>query len=212
MNKRIAFTLLIIVSMATACAQNTIESIRAEYKDVHEMIAHMATDKEGLMGAPPVYYNVNIVQNLPGTGAHRHDIRMYYGDLESDEEGDPYPPHYLRFVTSRYNYAARVFYEEYLFDKNGKLMFVYAVTPDAVDDETIYRELRLWFDGKRLLRFNVKKAPKGYQLDDYENLKKIKYEEEYTGTSIPEKYRDATDKYMSSAKRFLNMFEAIDEN
>ena len=180
----------------TAGAQNSVESIRKAYQDVHKMIDQMTPDAEGMWEMPPEYFDLKVVQNLPGTGPHEEKIRMYYGELESEEEGDPYPPHYLRFTTVKYNFAAREFYEEYLYDDKGQVMFIYALTPD-VGDELIPYELRMWFDGKRLLRFTAKKS----------TLKDV-----YSGATIPELYLSEAERCQQRAKRYLLMFKGLDEN
>lgn len=197
MSRKKIFTLLICVAWAmTAGAQNSVESIRKAYQDVHKMIDQMTPDAEGMWEMPPEYFDLKVVQNLPGTGPHEEKIRMYYGELESEEEGDPYPPHYLRFTTVKYNFAAREFYEEYLYDDKGQVMFIYALTPD-VGDELIPYELRMWFDGKRLLRFTAKKS----------TLKDV-----YSGATIPELYLSEAERCQQRAKRYLLMFKGIDEN
>ena len=97
MSRKIVFTLLLCVAwVLTAGAQNTIESIRKAYQDVHHMIDQMTPDEGGMWEMPPEYYDLKVVQNLPGTGPHQEIIRMFYGDLETEEEYDPYPPHYLQ--------------------------------------------------------------------------------------------------------------------
>ena len=107
-----AFTLLLCMAwVLTASAQHTVESIRKDYQSMHEWIALMS-DNFPSDGIPPEYFDLRVVQNLPATGPHHENIRMYYGEQEPEEEGDPYPPHYLRFTTVKYNYAAREFYEE----------------------------------------------------------------------------------------------------
>ena len=197
MSRKKIFTLLICVAWAmTAGAQNSVESIRKAYQDVHKMIDQMTPDAEGMWETPPEYFDLKVVQNLPGTGPHEEKIRMYYGELESEEEGDPYPPHYLRFTTAKYNFAAREFYEEYLYDDKGQVMFIYALTPD-VGDELIPYELRMWFDGKRLLCFTAKKS----------TLKDV-----YSGTTIPELYLSEAERCQQRAQRYLLMFKGIDEN
>ena len=173
-------------------AQNTVESIRKEYQSVHEMMSMMSDDFPA-EGMPPEYYDLHVVQNLPGTGPHHEKIRMYYGEVEStseEEDYNPYPPHFLRFVTAKYNFAAREFYEEYLYDAKGRVMFIYCKTPEVNDDMSPC-ELRMWFDGKRLLRF------KG---------------DNTTSNTIPEKYRGEADRCKQRAGRFLEMFKGIDDN
>jgi hypothetical protein len=197
MSRKKIFTLLICVAWAmTAGAQNSVESIRKAYQDVHKMIDQMTPDADGMWETPPEYFDLKVVQNLPGTGPHEEKIRMYYGELESEEEGNPYPPHYLRFTTAKYNFAAREFYEEYLYDDKGQVMFIYALTPD-VGDELIPYELRMWFDGKRLLRFTAKKS----------TLKDV-----YSGLTIPELYLSEAERCQQRAQRYLLMFKGIDEN
>jgi hypothetical protein len=192
-------------------AQNTVESIRKEYQDVHEWIGHMMPNDEGMTGMPPEYFDLHVVQNLPATGPHREDIRMFYNDVENDEESEdwtPYPDHWLRFVTAKYNFAAREFYEEYLYDNKGQVIFIYAITPDVDENMTLY-ELRMWFNGKHLLHFTAKRA-EGQEA--YENLGKGTYKEVYTGKTIPELYRHETDRFLQRAERFKDMFKGIDNN
>ena len=194
--------------MLTVSAQNSIESIRKEYQGVQQWINQMSENFPS-DGIPSEYYDLRVEQNLPGTGPHHESIRMYYGELEPEEEGDPYPPHYLRFARVKYNYAAREYYEEYLFDDKGNVMFVYAITPDVIDDMVPY-ELRMWFDGKRLLRFNAKKFDGSLTYIDIATLKKGTFKDEYTGKTIPEKFDSETDRCKQGAQRYLTLFKSID--
>lgn len=213
MRKRACFTLLLCAAWAlTASAQNTIQSIRKAYQDVHEMIDYMTPKGDDIPAMPPEYFDLQVVQNLPATGGHKENIRMYYGELEPEEEGDPYPPHYLRFVTAKYNFAAREFYEEYLYDDKGQVMFIYAITPDVTIGEIKFYELRMWFDGERLLRFTAKKVEEPFVYDDFSSLRKATFKEEYSGTTIPELYQNETRRCQQRARRFLTMFKGIDDN
>lgn len=210
--KKIISTLFLCAAIVIAVgAQNTVKSIRAEYNDVHEWIGHMMPDSDGVTGMPPEYYDLHVVQNLPGTGGHHEYIRMYFEEDETAADSIIYPPHILRFVTSRYNFAASEFYEEYLYDKKGQPMFIYAITPYAVEDEHIPYELRMYFDGPKLIHFSAKKAV-GVELFGYETLQGITYEEKYSGKTIPETYKDETDRCILRASRFLTMFKGIDDN
>ena len=211
MIKKVVFTLLLCVAgVLTVSAQNTIESIRKEYQAVHEDIERMKPDEEGFSAMPPEYYDLHVVQNLPATGGHHENIRMFYGELEPEEEGDPYPPHFLRFVTAKYNFAAREYYEEYLYDEKGQVMFIYAISPE-VGENMIPYEMRMWFDGKRLLRFTAKNA-EGATTSEYGSLLKAPFKEVYSGAVIPEMYISETDRFKQRAQRFLKMFEGIDDN
>ena len=113
------------LGVQVAKAQYTIEDIRKSYASVKEYIAQMSGDHEHLW--------------------------MYYSELE----GSPiYPPHYLWFATRKYNYAVREYYEEYLYDRKGQIMFIYASNPDVIFGEIF--EFRLYYDGQRLLKCIVK--------------------------------------------------------
>lgn len=208
MRKAIIMSLLLVGCLQVALAQNTIASIRKAYQEQKAVIAEMAEDFP-YDGMPPAYYHLSVVMNLPATGLHRENIRMFFGEMEQEEEEDynPYPPHYLSFLTTKYNYAAREFYEEYLYDKNGQVMFIYAQTPDI--DMGSMHELRLYFDGQKLLRLNVKEANDLKSYDDTA-VKAAGFKDVYTGTSIPEAYKESCDMYQQKAKQYLSMFKSID--
>ena len=193
MKRVIIMTIVFVGCLQTAIAQNTISSIRKAYQEQKETIAQMSDDFPG-EGTPPVYYHLHVAQNLPGTGPHHENVRMYYGELPSEEEGDPFPPHYLSFVTSKYNFAAREYYEEYLYDDKGQVMFIYAYTPN--EDLTKILEFRLYFDGQRLLQLNVK-------ADETDV---------YKGTTIPEEYSGYCSLYTDRARHNLDLFKAIDSH
>ena len=191
----------------TALAQNTIENIRQAYQEQKEVIAQMSDDFP-TEGFPPVYYHLHVAQNLPGTGPHHENVRFYYGEVETEKE-EIYPPHYLSFVSSKYNFAAREFYEEYLYDEKGRVMFIYARTPDV--DFPKMHEFRLYYDGDRLLRLNVKVADNLNSFDD-KVVSTASFKDVYTGTTIPEQYTQFCSQYKSRACRFLETFKVIDDN
>lgn len=205
MKRAIIMTIVFVGCLQTALAQNTIASIRKVYQEQKEEIARMSENFPG-DGTPPVYYHLHVSQNLPGTGMHHENVRMYYGELPSEEEGDPFPPHYLSFVSAKYNFAAREYYEEYLYDDKGQLMFIYAYTPN--EELTRMLEFRLYFDGQRLLRLNVKASGDSVSFSD--PLLASSFKDVYTGTTIPEEYSEYCSIYTSWASNYLKMFEAID--
>ena len=211
--KTIITTILLVLSVQGAVAQQTIEDIRKAYAGVKEHIGMMSDNFPG-EGIPPEYYHLHVSQMLPATGPHKEDVRLYYNKVESEnEEEEPriYPLHYLRFASTKYNYAAREFYEEYLYDAKGQVMFIYAITPDAGEDMIPY-ELRMWYDGKRLLRFQAKKFEGKLEYLDIASLSKGTFMEEYSGTSIPERYRREAERLPARAKGFLAMFKSIENS
>ena len=85
MKKLIVIALMMVGGLQMAVAQNTIATIRKAYQDQKNEIVQMAEDFP-YDGMPPAYYNLSVVMNLPATGLHRENIRMYFGEQEQDEE------------------------------------------------------------------------------------------------------------------------------
>ena len=198
MMKSLIVSLLMLLAGSTAAtAQHTVESIRKLYGEVQESIRHMMNDE-----MPAEYYNLHVKQNLPGTGPHDVNIYMYYDEKPGQEEDVIYPEHYLQFATTKYNFAARQYYEEYLYDAKGQLMFAYS-RYISEDIDNVY-ELRLWFDGKRMLRALAKENTS----DDWEHpvIKDV-----YTGINLPEKFQEKSESLKDGAQQILDTFNGINK-
>ncbi len=195
MKKTVVTLLLCVVAQAAMAQKYTVQSIRERYNAVHEVMQQMTPDKDGETMLPKEYIDLDVYQNLPGTGGHNERIRLWYGYLE-DGDDVIYPPRCLSFASSKYNYAAREFYEEYLYDQKGNLLFIYVKTPDVEGSNMYPYELRLWMDGKRLLRFNAK---------NHEG------KDEYTGTKIPEQFQSEVDRVKDRGAQLLEMFKGLDK-
>ena len=194
---RRVFTVFLFLALwiQGAQAQYTIEDIRKSYANVKEHIARMSGEFPG-EGIPHEYYHLNVEQNLPGTGPHHEHLWMYYDELESDAI---YPPHYLWFATKKYNYAAREYYEEYLYDNKGQLMFIYATNPDVVFGDIF--EFRLYYDGQHLLKCIVKQR----KWDEKS------YREVYNGPEAPGTYIETIKMLRGSADINLRLFRQIED-
>ena len=185
----------------TSFAQgNTVESIRQTYADVRQHINQMMNDEW-----PREYYHIDTYENLPATGPQKEDIYMYYGFIEGNEE-DIYIPHYLQFLTMKYNYSIREFYEEYLYDKKGNLLFFFVQSPDIIDDKV--SQVRAWFDGQRLLRFAVSETDFNYYTNNPKDS--MQFKQIYAGTTVPETYNGIFQHRKNMAKTYLEMFNAVD--
>ena len=195
MKKMVLMTLLVLAWVQMTYAQNTVESIRKEYAALKADIAEMMKED----GYPPVYYQVLVRQNLPGTGPHFEDTRMYYGERDDDEI---YPSHYLRMVTTKYNFAVREFYEEYLYDEKGRILFIYAQTPDADEDMETMQEFRFYFNAGKLIKVLVKNRKMGGEGA---------FADEYSGATVPTKYNFLYQNFLRWVKQFSKLFEAVDE-
>ena len=121
MGKRIYLGMLLAMTFVlSATAQDAVSVIRKHYTETQQKIE--AIEKEEI---PQEYYEVKILQNLPGTGPHQEVMRLYYNvkDNEDWQPDEPMLTRDLHFVTWKYNYAAREFYEEYLQTHTGQRVY-----------------------------------------------------------------------------------------
>ena len=200
--KRIIAFVGMMVCVLTVSAQDAVSTIRKHYTETQQMVAQYAEwEKEGDWTMPcPMYYEVNIKQNLPGTGYHKEWIRLYFYEKEN-YEGQPDEPMLFRnihFVTAKYNYAAREFYDEYLFDEKGNLEFIFARNADI--DDFKGGEYRFYFKDGKLIKVIV----------SVRNLETEKYEQKYTGAKVPADYESDYNNYLGSAEHYKELFKTID--
>lgn len=200
--KRIIAFVGMMVCVLTVSAQDAVSTIRKHYTETQQMVAQYAEwEKEGDWTMPcPMYYEVNIKQNLPGTGYHKEWIRLYFYEKEN-YEGQPDEPMLFRnihFVTAKYNYAAREFYDEYLFDEKGNLEFIFARNADV--DDFKGGEYRFYFKDGKLIKVIV----------SVRNLETEKYEQKYTGAKVPADYESDYNNYLGSAEHYKDLFKTID--
>lgn len=188
--------------MQVAMAQDEISTIRKHYAEAQEMVAEYAAwEKEGEWSMPcPMYYEVNIKQNLPGTGYHKERIRLYFFEKENEEGNADEPMLFrsLHFVTWKYNYAAREFYEEYLYDEKGNIEFAYVRNADM--DHFKGGEMRCYFQNSNLFKVLV----------SIRNEETEKYEQKYSGTMVPKEYARVYEGCQHEIDRFKHLFEEID--
>ena len=202
-------------SKPTAQEQKIVAEIRQRYADIKNMIRLMGEgpewmnsdgDEDSPGGWPPDYFHVKIVQNLPATGYHEENVRIYYEEEEIPEE--IYPPLRMAFASSKYNFAARQYYEEYLYDKKGNLIFIFAQEPDL--DTGMWRQMRFYMQGTKVVHTIVRECP---LTDDLEvrDLSQDPASEVYSGSGLPTGYIESVDTYVRKAKKIEKMFKAIDE-
>ena len=156
MKKRMILLLCLSAFLQIGWAQNTMESIRQRYSAIKDYIATHTGDNKYDGAEWGEYYHVVARQFLPGTGGHQEDVYMYFDEREEEKI---YPSHYMTFATSRYNFSAREYYEEYLYDKDGKVAFVYVHDPstsfDEGTDDKEY-EMRFYLNKGKLIRSIIK--------------------------------------------------------
>ncbi|MBQ6202516.1 MAG: hypothetical protein IJK46_00265 [Prevotella sp.] len=201
MNKKLFLLICMAACLQLGHAQNTMESIRQRYTEAKKYIeSHQGTqDNDGSDWGE--YYHMEARLFLPATGGHKEDVYMYWNEREEDVV---YPSHYLTFATSKYNYAARNFYDEYLFDEDGKVAFVYVYDPltSISDDEPdMEYEFRFYLNKGKLIKAIVKR-----RADDQQPFTEV-----YSGTSLKNRLSTVYDQYVTKAECIRKMFIAIEE-
>ena len=200
---RILALLLLASNLCVGLAQNTVESIRKRYADAKEYVrTHTGSnlDDGGDFGC---YYHVEARQWLPGTGGHIENTYLYY-DEDYVADSVIYKPHFLVFATKRFNYAAREYYQEFLYDHDGKIAFVYAYDPMISfdgDENDLQYEFRLYFSKGRLIKSIIKS--KNYDEKEFKQV--------YSGTTIPAKYKSSYNELLSASKSIRQLFLDVDK-
>ena len=201
--KQIAQTILCILALCaltqTAQAQDLKKAIRAHYAEAKAYVDQVKKmEAEGFSYPVPQYFSAHVKQNLPATGFHQEEVLMYYQERRDSDE-QIYPSLYLDFAVKKYNFAAREYYEEYLYDEQGRIQFIYATSP-ILDFENDY-EFRLYFSGGQLAELLVKRRPQG----------KGEYTTVYTGKTVPEEYQSSYNGYLSTSQSVMLTFNAIND-
>lgn len=213
MGKRFFITLCLIACIQCGWAQNTVESIRKRYADIKEMITPTSGEEENFNDGATFTqcYKVEASHWLPATGGHRENITFYFGEKENEED-EVYASHFLTFVTTKYNYAVREYYEEYLYDEDGKIAFIYANAPYEYVDEDEGKpnetpqqfEYRFYFNKGKLLNAVVKKRP-------VEANPTIPFKVDYEGTKLNKNYNRALQQYLHSAEKYSKLYDVLDQ-
>lgn len=201
--KSLTQTILSVVVLCTltqsVLAQDVKKAIREHYAEAKAYVDQVAKmEREGFSYPVPQYFSAHVKQNLPATGFHQEELLMYYQERRDSDE-QIYPSLYLDFAVKKYNFAAREYYEEYLYDEQGRIQFIYATSPD-MDFEYDY-EFRLYFSEGQLTEMLVKRRPSG----------KGEYTTYYTGKTVPDEFWRSYVGYYDTSKNVMRIFNAIDE-
>lgn len=205
MKKSLVTWFCFMVCMQAAWAQNTVESIRQRYLSIKESIAsHSGNNRDD--GADfGEYYHLEANQWLPGTGGHKEDTYLYWDEAEAEtEEGVIYPPHHVKFVTKKFNFAAREYYQEYLYDADGSVAFIFAYDPMTRmegEDVDMQYEFRFYLNKGRLIKGIVKR--KSYQEKAFKEV--------WSGAKLNSLYAVNFDEYMRVAKQLRELFIHIEK-
>ena len=203
MKYRFVALLSFVLSLQTSWAQNTVESIRQRYTEA-KTYASTHTGENVFDGADfGLYYHLEARQWLHGTGGHVEHTYLYYGEQECDDDVI-YAPHYLRFATTRFNYAAREYYREFLYDEDGKVAFIYGYDPmtklEGDEDDQQY-EFRFYFSNGHLIRAVIKR--KSYDEEEFRQV--------YAGATLKSAYQSDFDNLVSASSALHQLFIDIEK-
>lgn len=200
MERRIVVALLLaVIGVLPLSAQDALGTIRKHYAEAQEKVKEMTEREKDGYDPPPMYYQTKVIQMLAGTGRHDELVTMYY--FEEDIPGQEWmSTRSLHFATVKYNFAAREFYEEYLYDEKGNLEFIYARNADVADFKG--GDFRFYFQNGKLIK----------ALLSVRNPETEKYEQVYSGKTAPPDYVREYKSCHATATRLKTLFKTIEDN
>lgn len=185
------FTLLIAVAFTAPAFSQTLESIRKDYNDAKAYVKEMLGPDSPAMNR----LQMTTEKMYCGSGQHKDAVNIYYRvDEERDETCNT---HLIYFVTHSYNWAVRNYYEEYLYDKNGNIEFIYA--KDVDDNDFSETEYRIYYNAKGVMKLTVKQK----------GASESKFVEVYSGNTIAQKYKQKCDEYRNESEHFKKQFSTL---
>lgn len=201
MKKTLSLFVCFMAMVQFATAQTAIENIRKHYNEVKQLTTTMAdpykfpAEMDDDHPTVPCYYHLNIEENYPGTGMHHEDVFIYHDEMEAPD-GEVFPPKRISFVTAKYNFAASNFYEEYLYDKNGRPEFIYAIM--SSDNEFQDIEYRFYITAGKLIKAIVKTRSSA----------NADFKEVHNAASVPAKYNSNYQQFLKKADQYKKLFQA----
>ena len=201
--KKLLLLLVCLLTTTVTWSQNTVESIRQRYGEAKEYARTHTGDNLDDGADFGQYYHLEVRQWLPATGGHIEHVYLYYGEQEADDEVI-YKPHYLNFATKRFNYAAREYYQEFLYDKDGKVAFIYAYDPMTKlgdDENDMQYEFRFYFSKGRPIKAIIKR-----KAWDEKEFKQV-----YAGATLKPAYQSNYDELLSASRAVRQLFLDIEK-
>lgn len=149
----LAFIFLILASAAVSAQEKAVERVRRLYEEIGKKIelSENGTEDSPIAG---IFCSELIVNKnghvWPVVGNYELAYKFYY-DL-AHTEGHEYPDR-LRKVVMKSSMSARSYYEEYLFDELGFLVFYFTKPNEPpIGDEPQRDEQRIYFAAGRPIR------------------------------------------------------------
>ena len=183
---------------APAVAQ-TVESIRKDYNAAKDLEKRQQGDDASDINV----FQTKVYKMWPGSGPHEAQVTMYCSNNDDDEDYSAYLDNSICFVTTSYNVAAKSYYEEYLYNRDEKIEFIYARGVDDSGDMESWTEYeyRFYFGANGVIKLIVKRRPFGDESQ---------FAQEYSGVTVPDKYKAKLKELQSSSKYFKDLFDTLD--
>jgi len=191
--------LMALIAIGAPAVAQTVESIRKDYTAAKDLEKRQKGDEASGINV----FQTKVYKMWPGSGPHEAQVTMYCSNNEDDEDYSAYLDNSICFVTTSYNVAARSYYEEYMYDGNEKIEFIYARGVDDSGDPESWSEYeyRFYFDANGVIKLIVKRRPWGDETP---------FAQEYSGATVPDKYKEELKRFQSSSKYFKDLFDTLD--
>ena len=132
----------------TGAAKKTVDEIREQYASAKQRIEYNNSMEEARN-----QMTVNLSHMVPGTGHQEKVVTFYFTTYFDEGVGEYISKPY--FITATYNVAARKYYDEYLVDNKGDVIFAY-LSGDSFDASIGREEGRFYWKAGRLVHKQVK--------------------------------------------------------
>ena len=127
----------------TGAAKKVVDEIREQYASAKQRIEYNNQSEETRN-----QMTVNLSHMVPGTGHQEKVVTFYFTTYFDEGVGEYISKPY--FITCNYNVAARKFYDEYLMDDKGNVVFAY-LSGDSFDTSIGRDERRFYWKNDRLV-------------------------------------------------------------
>ena len=127
----------------TGAAKKTVDEIREQYASAKQRIEYNNSMEEARN-----QMTATISHMVPGTGHQEKVVTFYFTTYFDEAVGEYISKPY--FITATYNVAARKFYDEYLIDQKGNVVFAY-LSGDSFDTSIGRDERRFYWKNDRLV-------------------------------------------------------------
>jgi len=132
----------------TGAAKKTVDEIREQYASAKQRIEYNNSMEEARN-----QMTATISHMVPGTGHQEKVVTFYFTTYFDEAVGEYISKPY--FITATYNVAARKYYDEYLIDQKGNVVFAY-LSGDSFDETIGREEGRFYWKNNRLVHKQIK--------------------------------------------------------